>query len=374
MRVLMAGGGTAGHINPALAIAAEIRRREPDSVILFVGVKDRMETRLVPAAGYPIRTMDVRGFRRSFSPAAIGENIGAVWRAAAALTLSRKILREFHPDVAVGTGGYVCGPVLRQAERMGIPVVLHESNALPGVTTKMLAKRAAVTLVADKAAIARLPEGCRTEVTGNPLREGFFTLDKTAARRELGLDERPVVLSYGGSLGAARINEAMTGVLERSCKEGRLQHIHAAGKAGYAAMCEALTARGVPLSGGGICVREYIDDMPRCMAAADLVICRCGAMTMSELPAAGKPAILIPSPYVAEDHQRYNAMALVDKGAARCLEEKDLTADSLWALIGELTASPDTLRSMGEKSRSAAVPDAAERIYRAIRRVVSDAK
>ena len=127
-------------------------------------------------------------------------------------------------------------------------------------------------------------------------------------------------------------------MLERSCKEGRLQHIHAAGKAGYAAMCEALTARGVPLSGGGICVREYIDDMPRCMAAADLVICRCGAMTMSELPAAGKPAILIPSPYVAEDHQRYNAMALVDKGAARCLEEKDLTAGSLWALIGELTA------------------------------------
>lgn len=371
MRVLMAGGGTAGHINPALAIAAEIRRREPDSEILFVGVEGRMETRLVPAAGYPIRTMDVRGFRRSLSPAAVWENIGAAWKAAAAGPLCRRILREFHPDVAVGTGGYVCGPVLRQAERMGIPVVLHESNALPGVTTKMLAKRAAVTLVADTSALNRLPEGCRAEVTGNPLREGFFTLEKAASRRELGLDERPVVLSYGGSLGAARINEAMTGVLQRSYKEGRLQHIHATGKAGFSAMSEALSALGVPLSGGGITVREYIDDMPRCMAAADLVICRCGAMTMSELPAAGKPAILIPSPYVAENHQHYNAMALVDKGAARCLEEKDLTADSLWELISELTASPDTLRKMGEQAKTAAVFDASERIYRAICRAAS---
>lgn len=366
MRVLMTGGGTAGHINPALAIAAKIKRELPDTEILFVGVEGRMETRLVPAAGYPIKTMDVRGFQRKINPAALWHNIGAAYRAVAAGPACRKILKEFKPDIAIGTGGYVCGPVLRQAEKMGIPVVLHESNALPGVTTKMLAKNAAATLIADESAARHLPEGARTIVTGNPLREGFFTLDKAQSRRELGLDARPLVLSYGGSLGAARINEAMTGVLEKSLREGKLQHIHATGSAGYERMSKALAEKSVPLSGSGITVREYIDDMPRCMAAADLVICRCGAMTIAELPAAGKPAILIPSPYVAENHQHYNAMALVNKGAARCLEEKDLTADSLWAVIEELTASPDTLRQMGENARSAAILDADERIFKVI--------
>ena len=370
MRVLMTGGGTAGHINPALAIAAKIKREVPDAEILFVGVEGRMETRLVPAAGYPIKTMDVRGFQRKLSPAALWSNIGAAYRAVAAGPACRKILKEFRPDIAIGTGGYVCGPVLRQAEKMGIPVVLHESNALPGVTIKMLAKKASATLIADESVAKHLPEGSRVVVTGNPLREGFFTLDKATARRELGLDARPLILSYGGSLGAARINEAMTGVLEKSLREGNLQHIHATGSAGFEGMSAALTARGVPLNGNGIAVREYIDDMPRCMAAADLVICRCGAMTMSELPAAGKPAILIPSPYVAENHQHYNAMTLVNKGAARCLEEKELTADSLWAVIKELTASPDTLRQMGENARKAAILDADERIWEVIRGIL----
>ncbi|MBQ7302697.1 MAG: undecaprenyldiphospho-muramoylpentapeptide beta-N-acetylglucosaminyltransferase [Clostridia bacterium] len=370
MRVLMAGGGTAGHINPALAIAAKIKREIPDAEILFVGVEGRMETRLVPAAGYPIKTMDVRGFSRKLTPSGIWYNIGSARRALAAGPVSRRILKEFKPDVAIGTGGYVCGPVLRQAQKMGIPVILHESNALPGVTTKMLAKKAAAVLIADQAAAKHLPDGCHTIVTGNPLREGFFTMDKATARKELGLDSRPLVLSYGGSLGAARINEAMVGVLERSAAEGHLQHIHATGSGGWESVSRALTEKGVPLDKGGISVREYIDDMPRCMAAADLVICRCGAMTMSELPAAGKAAVLIPSPYVAENHQHYNAMALVEKDAALCLEEKDLNADSLWEAISQLTASPETLKKMGENARAAAIFDADERIWQAIRSVI----
>lgn len=367
MRILVTGGGTAGHINPALTIAHTLQEAYPDAEILFVGAKGRMETRLVPAAGYPIRTIRVRGFQRKLTVKNIGRNVLAAADVVGASVASAAIIREFKPDIAIGTGGYVCGPVLRQALRRGVPVVVHESNALPGVTVKMLAKEGATVLLCSEEARRHLPEGSDAVVTGNPLNPGFRTMDAAVARRELGLDERPLVLSFGGSLGARAINEAMTGVLQRSRQDGRLQHIHGAGKAGYAAMAENLRQAGVPLKSDGITVREYIDDMPRCMAAADLVICRCGAMTLSELPAAGKPAILIPSPYVAENHQYHNAMVLVKQGAAVCLEEKELTADRLWQTIRSITGDPERLRTMAENMRRVAVLDADQRILSVIR-------
>ena len=364
MRVLITGGGTAGHINPALAIAAKIRREQPDAEILFVGAEGRMEMRLVPAAGYDLVTMRVQGFQRKLTLKNVGRNIKAVWLVATAGSTCAKIIRDFAPDVAIGTGGYVCGPVLRKAAKMGVPVLVHESNAFPGVTVKMLAKYATV-LLADEQAKKYLPAGTRTIVTGNPLRPGFSTVDRDAARRELGLDERPFVLSFGGSLGAKRINETMLGVLDRSSAAGTLQHMHATGQNGYDAFCRAADERGI--GSDGITVRAYIDDMPRCMAASDVVICRCGAMTLSELPALGKPAILIPSPYVAENHQYHNAMALVRRGAAVCIEEKDLNEETLWQAVRDLTADPKRLRAMAEASAAAAVPDAADRIYAAVR-------
>ncbi|MBE6807028.1 MAG: undecaprenyldiphospho-muramoylpentapeptide beta-N-acetylglucosaminyltransferase [Ruminococcaceae bacterium] len=362
MRILMTGGGTAGHINPALAIADLLKQKYPDAEFLFVGAKGRMETQLVPAAGYPIRTVTVRGFQRRFSLKNIGRNVMAVANVFGASAASKKIIKEFKPDLAVGTGGYVCGPVLRQAIRMGVPTAVHESNAYPGVTVKMLGKEGALVLLCSEDARRHLPEEVKAVVTGNPLRPDFLTKDKETARKELGLDTRPLVLSFGGSLGAAHINEAMVEVLSRSRKEGKLQHIHGAGKAGYAAMKAQLEAAGVPLTGDGVTVREYIDDMPRCMAAADLVICRCGAMTLSELPAAGKPSILIPSPYVAENHQFHNAMVLVNRGAALCIEEKDLTADALWEAIQTVTDNPDKLAQMEQNVRGAAILDADVRI------------
>ena len=362
MKILMTGGGTAGHINPALAIAALLKKEYPDAEFLFVGAKGRMETQLVPAAGYPIRTVSVRGFQRRLSLKNIGRNILAAVDVFTASAASARIIKEFKPDLAVGTGGYVCGPVLRECIKQGIPVAVHESNAFPGVTVKMLGKEGALILLCSEDARRHLPEGVKAVVTGNPIRGDFVTMDKATARAELGLDSRPLVLSFGGSLGAARINEAMAEVLRRSMAEGKLQHIHGAGKNGYAAMKAQLEEMGVPLQGDGIAVREYIDDMPRCMAAADLVICRCGAMTLSELPAAGKPSILIPSPYVAENHQYHNAMVLVNRGAAMCIEEKDLTADTLWEAIQSATSNEDTLRRMEEKVRGAAILDADERI------------
>ncbi len=367
MRVLMTGGGTAGHINPALAIADKIKKEHPDAEILFVGAKGRMETRLVPAAGYPIRTETVRGFQRKLTLQNIGLNLLAAVNVITSGVESDRILKEFQPDIAIGTGGYVCGPILRKAIKRGIPVVVHESNAFPGVTVKMLAREGATVLLCSEKARQHLPADADAIVTGNPLRPDFLTLDKASARKTLGVDERPLVLSFGGSLGAQRLNEAMAQVLSRSRAKGDLQHIHGTGRAGFGEMKEQLDALGVPLQGDGIAVREYIDDMPVCMAAADLVICRCGAMTLSELPAAGKPSILIPSPYVAENHQYHNAMVLVEQGAAVCIEEKDLTADRLWQTIEEITTHETRLQEMAENVRRMAILDADERIYRVIR-------
>ena len=366
MRVLMTGGGTAGHINPALAIAGKIKQAHPQAEILFVRAKGRMETQLVPQAGYPIKTVDVRGFQRRLSLKNVGRNLSAAVHAVTAEVEAGRIIRDFSPDIAIGTGGYVCGPVLRKAAKRGIPVLVHESNAFPGVTVKLLAKDAAAVMIADEAAKKYLPEGCRVVVTGNPLRPGFADTDRERARRELGMDSRPLVLSFGGSLGADRINAAMASVMERSFRDGGIQHIHGTGRGGYEKTMELLRQEGVPLDGGVIRVREYIDDMSRCMAAADLVISRCGAMTLSELPAAGKPSILIPSPNVAENHQYHNAMALVHRGAAVCLEEKDLTPDSLWEALYSLIKDPERLRRMGENARKSAILDADERILRVV--------
>lgn len=365
MRVLMTGGGTAGHINPALTIAAAIKKAFPDAEILFVGAEGRMETRLVPAAGYPIKTMKVSGFQRKLTPKGLMHNVKAAWLAATADSKAAAILKEFRPDIAIGTGGYVCGPILRRAAKMGIPVVVHESNALPGVTVKMLAKWATIC-VSEEAAKTHLPADARVVVTGNPLPADFHQINKQEARARLGLDARPVVLSFGGSLGASAINCAMTGVLEKSLKEGKWQHIHGAGSGGFAAMSDALEKAQVPLKGNGIHVREYIDNMKECMAAADVVICRCGAMTLTELQACSKPSVLIPSPYVAENHQFHNAQTLVKRDAAVCIEEKELTAAALYAAIEEITKSPARMIAMGENAHKGARLDAMERILQVI--------
>jgi len=374
MRVLVTGGGTAGHINPALAIADIIKREYPDAEMLFVGAEGKMETELVPKAGYPIKTVRVQGFYRSLSLKSIKHNIGAVVNMFTASHTSAAILKDFAPDLCIGTGGYVCGPILRKALHMHIPVLVHESNAFPGMTVKALAKEGATVLLCSEAARKHLPQNSKIIITGNPLRPAFATMHtaeaKAAARKQLGVDDRPLIVSFGGSLGARYINEAMVEVLARSRAEGKLQHIHGVGKSGWKTVSAALKEKGVPLEGNGISVRPYIDDMPTCMAAADLIISRCGAMTLSEIPAAGKPSILIPSPYVAENHQYHNAMALVNKGAALCIEEKDLSADRLWAAIEEITSDPARMQQMADNAAALAIRDADARILAAIKDAV----
>ena len=356
MRVLMTGGGTAGHINPALSIAAKIKEERPDAEILFVGAEGRMETTLVPKAGYPLKTVKVEGFQRKLTPQNVVKNIKAAVHAVTAGAQAAKILKEFRPDIAIGTGGYVCGPVLQQAAKRGIPVLVHESNAYPGVTTKLLSRTAKAVMLPTESARQYLPTGANAVVTGNPLRQGFSAPDREAARRALGVDERPLVLSFGGSLGARPLNEAMAAVLKRNLADERLQFVVGTGRGiNYERTKKLLDEYGVTPDGVHVRVLEYIDDMPRFMAAADVVVSRCGAMTLSELPAMRKPSILIPSPYVAENHQYHNAKALADRGAAVCIEEKDLTDDRLWDTIEQTALSPERLAAMSEAAAGAAV-------------------
>ena len=374
MRILFAGGGTAGHINPALAIAGYVRSRQPDAEILYVGSKGGMEERLVPQAGYEFRGITVQGFKRKMTPKAIKENIITVKKAFSASAESKKIIKEFKPDICVGTGGYVSGPVLRAADKLGIPIIIHEQNAFPGVANKMLAKRAAKVMLAMPAAKKHFPENCKFVTTGNPVRGDIITADKEQARNELGLDGRPVILSFGGSLGARIINESLADVIARSASDGKYQHIHAYGQYGKW-FPDLLKEKGVDLEKAkNLDIREYINNMPTCLAAADVVIARAGAITISEIEVKGKPSILIPSPNVAENHQYHNAMSLVEKNAAVMIEEKDLTPEKLTEEIDKLASDPARLREYSENAKKMAVSDASKRIYSVIVETIATSK
>ena len=366
MKVLMSGGGTAGHINPALAIADTIKKHFPDAEILFVGTPSGMESKLVPQAGFDYVSMPVSGFQRKLSLENVGRNFEAARHLILSGVRSAKIIREFKPDVAIGTGGYVCGPVLRKAAQMGVPVLVHEANAFPGVTVKMLARYCDCVMLAVEDAKQRISADTEFVVTGNPVRAEVLEYDKARARRELGLDERPLIVSFGGSLGARTINESMLGLLARSAKDGRYQHIHGYGKFGGFVLDE-LKQKGVDLQKcPNLDVREYISDMPRVMAAADLVICRSGAMALTEIQALGKAAILIPSPNVAENHQYYNAMAMVDRGAAEIIVEKDITPELLAQKADRLAGDRAKLEEMSENARKMAILDSRERIFNVV--------
>ena len=374
MKVLFAGGGTAGHINPALAIAGCLREQEPDVQILYVGAKGGMEEKLVPAAGYEFRSITVSGFQRKLSFKNLRRNAAAFVHVFTASGESRSILRSFSPDICVGTGGYVAGPVIREAEKMGIRAVIHEQNAYPGVTNRMLAKRADRVMLAVADAQKYLPDGSQCVLTGNPVRQEIVRADRGQARKKLGLDDRPLILSFGGSLGARKINEAVADLLVKSAQSGRFRHIHGYGQWGtwFPGLLEE---RGLDLAGHPeISVREYINDMPDCLAAADLVICRAGAITLSELQAVGRAAILIPSPNVAENHQYHNAMAMVNRGAAAILEEKDLSGPALCAKVEELFEKPETTAGLAANARKMAITDSCERICKIIREVLDQAR
>ncbi len=363
MRFLFAAGGTGGHINPALAVAGEIREQYPDSEILFVGAKGKMEADLVPKAGFDIKTINISGFQRKLSLENIKRNIMTLVYLLVSSFQVKKIIRQFKPDVAIGFGGYVSGPVLRQAYKMGIPTAIHEQNAFPGVTNKTLAKHVDKVMITVEAARKHLQ--CKNEciLTGLPVRGEMLRADRDFARAELGIrDDEKLILSMGGSLGAKAINEAMVGLISARADEKGYRFLHAMGQYGLW-VPDKLREKGVdPDTHKNVEIREYISDMDRCMSAADVVICRAGASTLSEIEALGKASILIPSPNVAENHQYHNAMALVNNDAAVIIEEKDLTGERIIALADELVRNDERRNTIGRNARNMAIIDAKEKI------------
>lgn len=374
MKILLAGGGTAGHINPALAIAAYARERDPETEILYIGAEGGMEETLVAKAGYNIKTIEISGFQRKLNVQAIKRNVKTLRNLTSSVRDSKKIIKDFNPDICIGTGGYVSGPVIKAAQKLGIPTLIHEQNAYPGVTNRMLSKKADVVMLAVDEARNRFKSDCNFELTGNPIRTTILNTQSQQAREKLKLNNRPVILSFGGSLGARAINEAVLDLTKWNCKYNKYQQIHGYGRYGRF-FVDRLAKDGIDLNKHpGIQIVEYIDNMPDCLAAADLVICRAGAITISEIQAMGKASILIPSPNVTANHQYYNAMALVNKSAAQILEEKDLTGEKLIKMVDDLLSDPRKLRSYGENAKKMSITDANQRIYRIIKRTVSDSK
>lgn len=360
-KILFACGGTAGHINPAVGVAGRIRELEPDAEILFVGAEGHMETELVPQEGYPIRTVRIAGFQRGLSFKKIAANIRDVGLVAGAVREARKILREYGPDVVVGTGGYVCYPVLRAAARLGIPTTVHESNAVPGLTTKLLERKVDRVLVGfeESRGSYRHPE--KVLVTGTPVRAGFRHADREQARRELGFGQNErIVLAVFGSLGAGHMNRLMEDMIRKMGSDPAFRLVYATGKQYYDGVQELLARS--RLHSPMIDVREYIYDMPKLMSAADLIICRCGASTISEITYMGVPAILIPSPNVVNDHQTRNASVLAKAGAAVMFSEDGLDGEQLYETVTQLLKDQPARESMHEASLRLGVPEATERI------------
>lgn len=363
MKILFATGGTAGHINPALAAASYIREMKSDAEILFIGTADHMESRLVPDAGFDFKTIEISGFRRSLSPSAISHNIKTVSRLLKSSGESKKIIKAFSPDVVVGFGGYVSGPVLQSAVKLGIPTCIHEQNAYPGITNKTLAKEVDTVMLTVEDAKKHLEVKNDCVVTGLPVRGELLKADKDAARAFLGIpDDKYLVLSFGGSLGAKPLNEAMYNILLSSAESGKYCHIHSVGTNGSEFLEKFENDGFVNGKKGTVEVRQYIDNMDICMAAADLVIGRAGASSLSEIEAMGKASILIPSPYVAENHQYHNAMALVNRNAGFIIEEKDLNDKTLSDKMDELLCNPTLLKTVEKNAKDMAIKDSREKI------------
>ena len=373
MNILFTCGGTAGHVNPAVALARIFQERNPGCKILFVGADGGMETRLVPKEGYPIETVTITNFHRSFAPADIAHNLGTLVNMQRSKGQAKRIVDQFRPDLVVGTGGYASFPVVKEAARRGIPTAVHESNAVPGLTTKALSKVVDRVMVGFEESRSHYDDPDKVVVTGTPVRGDFFRYTREEARAKLGFDDnRPLLLSFWGSLGAEVMNQKMVDFIAKECYEGApFRHSHGAGR-DYAWMKEELDRRGLQLGDNGVEVREYIYDMPLIMAAADVVMCRAGASTISELTAIGKPAILVPSPNVTANHQEKNARVLSDQGAAVLLPERECGNETLFDQADSLLRDRGRREEMSRRLGAMGVPDAGEKIYVTLRSIMRD--
>ncbi len=327
MKVIFTCGGTGGHINPAIAVAKILRERKPNCEILFVGAEDGMETKLVPREGFRLETVTISNYLRSFTPSALWHNLQTVRTIRKALKRAKEIIEEFQPVVILGTGGYASFPILKMGTKLGIPTALHEANAVPGLATRMVCDKVDRILVSFEESRKEYKNAERVIPVGMPVREEFVFTKREQARRELGLDDKPLIISAWGSLGAREMNKKITQFMKLECEEGRYRHIHATGSFGWRWMPDYVKEQGVDLASQKlVSMQEYIYNMPTLMAAADLIISRAGASTLNEIAAAGTPCIIVPSPNVTNNHQEKNARVLEAGGGAVVLLESECTA------------------------------------------------
>lgn len=358
MRVIFAGGGTGGHINPAISIADYAKSQDSEFEALFIGTKRGLESKLVPKAGYDIKYIDITGFNRKN----LLKNVSVVAKLIKSRIDCRKIIREFKPDCVVCTGGYVSGPVIMAAAKEGVPSLIHEQNVYPGLTVKGSEKYVDYLAVSFDETVNLMNAREKCVVTGNPIRTQILEANKEEARKKLGID-KPFVLVFGGSLGAQRINDTMLNIIPRLKQNGNIRLLFGTGERNYDAIRDAVTKLGIDENDENIQILPYIDNMAEVMAAADVVVARSGAITVSELAALGKPSVLIPSPNVVRNHQEQNAREFEKNGAAEVITEAELTPDVLYKTVCEMIENNEYLAKMSENLIKMAKTDALPKIY-----------
>ncbi len=370
MKVIIAAAQTGGHINPGIAIANKIKKENKNSEIMFIGTTRGLENDLVPRAGYELKTIEAYGINRKISM----ENIKNMFKTVKGLKEAKKIIKEFNPDIVIGTGGFICGPVLMAAKKYKIPTILHESNAFPGVAVKLLSKKVDTILVGFEDAVKRLPKAKKIVVTGTPTKIKKINLSNEQRERlinELKLNkDLPIVLVFGGSQGAKSINSTLIEIIKNKTNTN-YQIILASGPKQYDIIKENLAESNIDINKiKNIKIMPYIYNMEEMMNLADIIISRSGAMTTNEIAITGKPAIFVPFPFATENHQEYNARVLADVGAAKIILDKDLNATTLSNTLNEMLKDKNVLLKMGQNANKVAINDADEKIYEEIKKLI----
>lgn len=365
MKILLAGGGTAGHINPALAIAGYAAQQDKNTEVLFVGTERGLESTLVPESGYSIKYVKVEGLSKKLTL----NNMKSLWHMLTAKSKCKKIIKEFAPDIVVGTGGYVCAPAVMAANSLGIPTLIHEQNVFPGSAIKLLSKKSSVTAISFEESRKYLSDAREILFTGNPIRPSILSCKRDDARAALGLGSEKFILIFGGSLGAATINSVALEYIKYAAELKGIKILFATGQRNYDEVIEASKKLGIKAS-AYFDIVPYIHNMDEVMNASDLVVCRSGAITVSELCALAKPAILVPSPNVTNNHQEFNARALSDNGAAITILEKDFDIKSLKEAVSRIIDNEEYSRIMSAKSAAISSVNALEIIYDKMKKLI----
>lgn len=370
MKVIIAAAGTAGHINPGLAMANKIKQEEKDSEIMFIGTTRGLENDLVPRAGYELKTIDAYGLSKKISV----ENLKKMYKTLKGFGEAKKIIKEFKPDIVIGTGGYICGATISAAHSLKIPTLLHESNAFPGKAVKMLSGKADTILVSFKDAQDRIRKGANVVFTGTPVKikkKEYSQQEKETILHKEGLNvDKPIVLAFGGSQGAKKINDAIVEIIKNKLNEN-YQMIWAVGPKQYDGIKEELKKFNIDIENlEGIKALPYIYNMEELMNSVDVIVARSGAMTITEISNLGKPSILIPLPNVSHNHQLYNAKVLENVGAAKIILNDELTGTKLSEAIKEIVVTQDSMKKMGENALKVSISNVEDKIYSEIKKLV----